>query len=400
MIHPDNQDSRDAFAKLVIDRLREAGVSGEISYDPEAFQIAVAGEMRSTLFLNNAYQEYCSLSEEDRPKSFRRFVRGWLQAHKPAPEEYADIQPDILPAVRSRSFFESARLRMVIGGNEDTYLQYQTLGDDLGLGLVYDMPDSMKPISNKELDLWGVTFYEALEAARENLRQLRPRIVGPKEGEGTYVFTTNDGYDSTRLILLGLVRQFKVKGNYIAMAPGREMLIVTGSEDTPGLEAMVALAKKAFEQPRTVSGIALRLDGDEWVSWMPEFDHPHYDEFRDLRMQSLGQDYAEQKELLDRLHEKTGEDIFVASFSVMQHKDTGQRMSYCVWPKGAGSLLPRTERIVLGGDGEKLIMVSWEKACEVAGGMMTLTEMYPERYRVEGFPSAEQLAAMGNELKA
>ena len=36
---------------------------------------------------------------------------------------------------------------------------------DLGLGLVYDMPDSMKPISNKELELWGVTFYEALEAA-------------------------------------------------------------------------------------------------------------------------------------------------------------------------------------------------------------------------------------------
>ena len=42
-------------------------------------------------------------------------------------------------------------------------------------------------------------------------------------------------------------------------------------------------------------------------------------------MQSAGQDYSEQKELLDRLHEKTGEDVFVASYSVMQHKDTGHR---------------------------------------------------------------------------
>ncbi len=285
----------------------------------------MAGEIKSTLYLGNAYQEYCSFSQEDRPHSLRRFVRGWLDAHKPPPDEYADIRPDILPAVRSRSFFESARLRMVIGGDDDTFLQYQTLGDDLGLGLVYDMPDSMKPISNKEIDLWGVTFYDALEAARENLRQLRPRIIGPKEGEGVYVFTTNDGYDSSRLIILDLIRQFQVKGDYIAMAPGREMLIVAGSEDTPGLEAMVALTKKAFEQPRTVSGVALRLDGDEWVSWMPEAAHPLYDEFRGLRIRSYGQDYAEQKELLDQLHEKTGEDVFVASYSVMQHKETGHR---------------------------------------------------------------------------
>ena len=56
-------------------------------------------------------------------------------------------------------------------------------------------------------------------------------IIGPKEGEGVYVFTTNDGYDSSRLIILDLIRQFQVKGDYIAMAPNREMLIVAGSED-------------------------------------------------------------------------------------------------------------------------------------------------------------------------
>ena len=204
------------------------------------------------------------------------------------------------------------------------------------MGLVYDMPDSMKPISNKELELWGVTFYEALEAARENIRQLPPQIIGPKEGEGVYVFTTNDGYDSSRLIILDLIRQFQVKGDYIAMAPGREMLIVAGSEDTPGLEAMIALAKKAFEQPRTVSGVALRLAGDEWVSWMPEADHPLFDEFRKIRMLSSGQDYSEQKELLDRLHEKTGEDVFVASYSVMQHKDTGHQHKLLRLDQGHG----------------------------------------------------------------
>jgi hypothetical protein len=391
--------TKDEFAQLVMARLRETGMTGEISYDPGEFQIIVESEIKSIVFLGNAYREYCSCSNKHRPNSLRRFVRGWLDAHKPPPDEYADIKPDILPAVRSRSFFESARLRMVIGDDEDTFLQYQTIGDDLGLGLVYDMPDSMKPISNKEIDLWGVTFYEALEAARENVRQLPPRIIGPKKGEGIYVFTTNDGYDSSRLVLLDLIRQFQVKGDYIAMAPGREMLIVAGSEDIPGLKAMVELAKKAFEKPRTVSGVALRLAGDEWESWMPEASHPLYEEFRGLRIQSSGQDYAEQKELLDQLHEKTGEDVFVASYSVMQHKETGHRVSFCMWAKGLPSLLPRTERIVLGAEDQEPVIAPWEKVVGIAGDLMTPMGTYPERYRVEDFPTSEQLAAMGNMLK-
>jgi uncharacterized protein YtpQ (UPF0354 family) len=397
--HADQQPSQDEFAKAVMDRLREVSVSGEISYDAEEFQIAVGGEKKSLFFLHNAYREYCTVTEEHRPQVVRRLVRAWLQAHKSPPEEYADIRPDILPAVRSRNFFESARLRMMIENSPDTFLPYQMLGDDLGVGLVYDMPEAMKPIANKELDLWGMTFYEVLETARENLVQLRPMILGPNEGEGTYVFTTNDGYDSTRLILLDLIRQFQVKGDWIAMAPGREMLIVTGSEDGAGLEAMVTLAKKTFEQPRTVSGVALRLDGDDWVSWMPDAGHPLYDEFRWLRMESYGQDYAEQKELLDTLHQKTDKDVFVASFSVIQHKDTGHRISYCVWTKGTESLLPRTERIVLGGEDQGPVMVPWEKVVEVAGELMTPLGMYPERYQVDQFPTVEQLAAMGNELE-
>ena len=98
--------TKDEFAQLVMARLRETGMTGEISYDPGEFQIIVESEIKSIVFLGNAYREYCSCSNKHRPNSLRRFVRGWLDAHKPPPDEYADIQPDILPAVRSRSFFE------------------------------------------------------------------------------------------------------------------------------------------------------------------------------------------------------------------------------------------------------------------------------------------------------
>ena len=35
----------------------------------------------------------------------------------------------------------------------------------------------------------------------------------------------------------------------------------------------------------------------------------------------------------------------------------------------------------------------------VVGHSMTPTSMYPERFRVETFPTGEELAAMGNELQ-
>ena len=85
----------------------------------------------------------------------------------------------------------------------------------------------------------------------------------------------------------------------------------------------------------------------------------------------------------------------------MQRKETGYRTSYCVWTKGAASLLPQAERIVLGDEDQEPVMAPWDKVMEIAGELMTpMDGMYPERFRVEGFPTAEQLAAMGNELEA
>ena len=392
--------SQKEFASLVVDRLREAGVPGDIVYDPDKFQVTVASEgngKTAVLHLGNGYRDYCSISEEDRPEALRRYLGAILDAYKTTPEDFADVQSNLLPAVRARSYYELSRLETVIGGNDTAYWPYQLVGDDLGLGLVYDLPNTMRSIINTELEGWGITLDEGLAVARQNLSQLQPEITVLNEGEGVYVFATNDGYDSSRLILLDLIRQFQVKGEYIAMVPRLESLIVTGSEDEPGLKAMVALAKDALQKERRLSGIAHRLKGDSWVSWMPAPDHPLHDAFRLLRLYTFDFDYAEQTKLLETFQEKTGADAFVAPFTLIRHDETGQHMTYCTWQQGVRSLLPRTERIVLGANNRPQVLVSWEKVVEVAGDLLRPVSIYPERYLVEGFPTAEQLAAMGNE---
>jgi hypothetical protein len=267
----------------------------------------------------------------------------------------------------------------------------------LAVGLVYDLPDSMRSISHANLEAWGVTFYEAMEIARENLMKLPSKFMGPPEGEGVYLSVTRDSYDAARLLLPDLIRHFQVKGDPIAMIPSRENLIVAGSEDADGLAAMLTMAGESLKEPHPISGIALRLDGDEWTPWLPDVSHPSYQGFRELQLQTLGQDYATQKDLLDKVNEKNGDDVFVPTFSVIKAPD-GRLLSYATWTTTTNTLLPKTDTLVLGRPGGQPRMVEWERVVDLVGDLLEPLDIYPPRYRVREFPSEDKLEAMGNLL--
>ena len=97
MTHPDK--AKDEFAQLVIARLREAGVTGEISYDPEEFEISVAGKVASILFLGNAYREYLLLFQKAPPQlSFNDSCgAGWMPT-----SQYRRSMPTFSPTFSRR----------------------------------------------------------------------------------------------------------------------------------------------------------------------------------------------------------------------------------------------------------------------------------------------------------
>jgi hypothetical protein len=272
------------------------------------------------------------------------------------------------------------------------------LNDYLVVGLVYDMREAIRTIHQDDLDKWGVTFYEALEIARDNLSQLPQQVIGPAEGEGVYLSAMGDSYDSSRLLLLDLIRQFKVKGDPVAMVPNRNALIVTGSEDVEGLKGMLALAKEPLQQPYSIGGIVMRLEGDDWATWLPDPAHPLYKEFRLMQIQTHGQEYNEQTEILNKLHEIKGEDIFVASYSALENKETGKLSSYCVWGKNILTLLPKTDAVAFIQENAEPIIAEWDRVVETVGNLMKPLDMYPPRWKVSEFPTEEQLALIGKEI--
>ena len=263
--------------------------------------------------------------------------------------------------------------------------------------MAFDLPEAVRTISQGDLDDWGVSYYEAMEVARRNLESTEFAFAGI--GDNLYASLTGDTYDATRLLRTELIRSLDVKGDHIAMVPNRDSLLITGSEDEEGLNLMYSFAEKALnDEPRPMIATALRLDGDEWVNWMPSEDHPLWEPLRALELKFLFQEYEDQKSILDATFEAELDQTFVASFSAVEKKDSGELVSYCVWSEGVEALLPKAHKIVfVRGEDDLPALARWERVTSVVGHRLEQTDFYPARFRVSSFPSSAELVALGSE---
>jgi hypothetical protein len=389
--------SRDKFASTVMAGIQRAGERRRIVYDSDQFCLRPDGDEVSVMNLTNLYTEFCATSKDLRPKLITNVVRNWFADRRPLPEAYEDVHPDLLPTVRSRAYFEFASLQMQAeGGRGLIDYPHQVLADHLSIGLVYDLPESMRTIVAGDLEGWDVSFYEALEAACANLRQKEdPVFLSPRDG--VYFSATGDNYDASRLILLDMMRQFDVRGDIVAMIPNRDTLIITGTDDAVGLKIMADRAEQAMKEPRPISTVAFRLENEEWSPWLPPQGHVAYSALAMLRLQSIGQEYAEQKNLLEAVRGSEGGKPFIATFSALQSKQTDELHSYCIWTDGVDTMLPRTDLVHLvrlgrGSDEGKLIVsCEWNQLASACGRLLEPQDIYPPRFLVREFPSAAQL---------
>jgi hypothetical protein len=328
----------------------------------------------------------------------RNFVRSWFAHHKGVPEKFEDVHPDLLPVVRGRRYYEVMRLQLRADGMPDAGCPYRTIAEHLAVGLGYDLPESIIQVREDNLTRWGVTFEQALQAACDNLRIISQEPLA-EVGPGVWRSPWRDNHDAARLVLLDYLRRHEVRGDPVVVLPNRDTLLLAGSADDDALVRMGRLTEEAVEQSRFVSGVAVRLEGDAWVPYLPEPGHPAHELFRGNATRSMARDYATQKDALETLYEKTEEDVFVATCSVMVKKETGEVRSYGVWSEGVDSLLPRTDIVALfrptdEDKGEVIGLIPWEKVWEIAGHLLERVDIYPERYRARQFPNEEQLAAL------
>ena len=391
---------RDRFAKMFIDQVRRAGAAGDVQYDPSTFKLVYSDGKgaQHTAFLNNAYQEYVAAPRFARKKVLERFAALHPLAEEGAEMTWAQARAVLLPRVRDRFYHETLKLvfRRENMGDTDKFV-HRPINDHLTVELVLDMPDSIQTVTARTLEEWGVSFDEAMEVARDNLWK-RSNENFEQLAPGLYRSAWQDNHDASRLYLHDLVWQLKVKGSHVAMVPNRDLLFVCGDGDGEAMSVMATLADGILQENRPMTGVAFRLEGKEWAPFMPPEDGPAYPAMKQAAVRSRAMEYGEQTNLLESVHEKTGEDVFVASHKVMQRED-GSLFSFTSWVEGCtDALMPEADFVsfgrVVGGKADSYGIAPWERVKRALGGLMEPTDLYPPRYRVKGFPTKEQLAEL------
>jgi uncharacterized protein YtpQ (UPF0354 family) len=393
-------EEHNAFADLMIRTLREEGLEKKITYDPKEFSLLIGEGSDGMLSLANVYDEYKQADVNDQDEIVKRFAGIVLRSSRPLPKNIADARTHIFPQLRNMAYHSFMELQGRLKGIEYSLPPHKMLTFHFSIDLVYDWPESIQGIHQKDLDEWGITFEKALEIAKKNLEAIsKDDFFQPPGFSGVFISPWQDSYDAARLILPNVIDRLQVTGDPVAAVPNRDTLIVTGSGDEEGLKKLVELASEELEKPRPLSGTVLRRTKNGWEPFLPGMDSPLFNKFMMMQTAVLAPDYQYQKELLDQLYRDVGADIFVAKYQVMRHEDNGSVISVCVWTRDQISLLPETSHITFFDDtlpaNERVIgPVKWEDAFRIVGNKMIKQDLSPPRYKVEGFPSPEQLKEM------
>jgi hypothetical protein len=391
--------SKDAFAKKMTKALRRAGVDHELRYDPERF--ALASDKTGEFFLAGAHHVYEEASFWKRGAVLKHYARSMFSAPSSSvPTTYDAARGNLVPVVRVTAYLDAAELlskTSAQSGNDRRPAQFLPLAGTFCYGLAYDSPETLSIFSARQLADWGVTFEDAMKAARYNL-SVRSRDPMIQVAPGLFSAPWQDSNAAGRLLLTELLTRIPVKGDVIAAAPGRDFLFVAGSDDAAALGAMVHAIELAVGRPKANTPEMFRLQGVSWTPFELPSSHPLASRHRELLQAFIASDYAQQKKWIEQLHAQLGVDVFVAPCEALRLH--GDLYSWCSWAPCV-SLLPRTELLAIIdadaklGDEKKPALVKWEDALEVVGHLLKRQDDYRfERYLVEQSPTEDEMVEL------
>lgn len=271
------------------------------------------------------------------------------------------------------------------------------LAGDLGLRLVLDYEYDVKHVTVEDIQTWGVDFDTVLVEALANLRGL-PAPHWKRDAAGFCELLGEAGYQSSFLLLDKARQQLPFAADAVYVVSNRGLLIAADGTDERACKAMMDhVAKCHDEQPWPMSAAVLRHDAKQ--GWQVAVLTGEAEvAVHNCRIMRWAADYADQAQLLQRLHESEGRDVFVATTGVMELPgDQGRLRTWCTSPSGCEAQLPQTDLVVVGdvppgrpeasGDG---VLVSWNDFADICAGLVQAPVHAPPRYPVAGAVDAAQ----------
>jgi uncharacterized protein YtpQ (UPF0354 family) len=382
--------SPERFSNIAIDALRAEGYSAPIEVDQAEFRLLLGADGKQVFNLNNFYRDYCRVDKAERKNVVQSYIKSMMVQEMP--KAFADAKAKLLPVLRSRSMIEYVAL--AVAGEADTAKlpAAQPFSADAAIMLAYDTEHSMMTLTGSSLTEWNVSFDTALAAAIDNLRDGTVSSFD-QVAPGLYLSTWNDAYDTSRLLFPDVLYQLGVGGEPVAMIPTRNRLMVASANDSAAQLTMINAARLfAEEEGRQLSALMYHYVNGRAVEYQPR-DAEVAAKLAELRRKTLAEDYAGQKDMLEKAHEKSGTDVFVASYQIISSRDTGREASFTVWTEDVDTLLPEADLVALVSTAEledgrsgPPKLVAWHDLQATTGAFEQLPDRYPARYKPANFP--------------
>ena len=213
--------SRQEFAQVVIERVRERFPLVKIARARESFSLRVNGHVAS---LEDLYR-IAQLRPDDVQHQIERWAVELLRAGEGSPDrvaEFDELKDRILPMLVNGAT-DADRLRS---------LASQPLVADLHVTYVIDGDRTISYIPKEALLKWSVDVDDLHEAALANLvdrsQKLEAHAAQNEVGDVSLIlFQMLDGFDASRLLLPQLHKRLRghIESPFVAAVPNRDILL-------------------------------------------------------------------------------------------------------------------------------------------------------------------------------
>lgn len=387
---PIQVDARELFAAEVAEYLRSLPRVTAVNRGPDLFALDLVTSAGEALRVNldNVFADTREMSPEQRREQIASFFSVLVPDDE---DEGWDLARDtFVPVLRGATYgientIELPAMTFVRRG----FVPY------LDVVVAMNRERSTSFVARGTLERWEVEERQVFEAAEARMSVLAdPSVELHDETHGPlWVVTSNDAYESSRLLVPGWLASFrgKIDGNPIAIVPDRSTLMIGGDGRADMVERLVDKAKREFAaSTRSLSPALYTVnDAGEVVPFSLPPNDPLATKVK-LGHETLALfEYGQQKEALDKLHEKNGTDVFVATYLVFENANGTSVRSVSVWTKGVRSYLPRTEKVMLIVPGEPSIEVPFDS---VESRLIRVPGLHPARFETPAeFPSEDEL---------
>jgi uncharacterized protein YtpQ (UPF0354 family) len=238
--------SEKKFTQLYLDSLKELHPEATHTIKKDLEIHVKSNDLDFTYYLNNAYTSY-----KNQPDLLPEILATYLRADDLYKKKKAPVQKDkIVPVIKDNSYLDEVTLKLKENNTIDKpfELVYEKYNDKLIILYGEDNENGIAYFTKERLREAGLNKDSLFPIALENLNKVLPEIERKGE-DGLYIITAGGNYEASLILLTGIwtKKKMPVDGQIIIAIPTRDLLFVTGSNNTEGIKKIKAMAQEAWE---------------------------------------------------------------------------------------------------------------------------------------------------------